>query len=105
MAAPYNPPYKNQEFKIPICLVDKITGDFKVNPTIAAGDFKVTTAEGAVTDLATTPTVSPAGSIWVVVTVSASEMNGDIVGVQGIDQSDPKEWDDIAFGIPTPAVP
>jgi len=42
MAAPYNPPVKNEDFKVRIALSDyAIPGSYKSSPTIAAGDFKV----------------------------------------------------------------
>lgn len=102
MAAPYNPPKKNEDFLIRIALEDYGNpGNFKSNPTIAAGDFKVSIDGGALANLATLPSVSPASSIWVLITLSASEMNGDVISVQCIDQSAPKEWADLAFSIPT----
>ena len=104
MAAPYNPPKKNEDFIILICLEDLANpGSFKAAPTIAAGDFKVTTGGGALANLATLPVVTPAGGIWVLLTVSAGEMNGDYIGLQGIDLTTPKEWGDWALSIPTTA--
>jgi hypothetical protein len=102
MAAPYNPPVKNEDFLIRIALEDYAQpGNFKSNPTIAAGDFKVSTDGGSLANLTTLPTVSPASSIWVLITISAAEMNGDVVSIQCIDQTSPKEWADFAFSIPT----
>lgn len=102
MAAPYNPPKKNEDFVIRIALNDyNNPGEFKVNPTIASGDFKVSIDGGALANLATLPSVSPASSIWVLITLSASEMNGDSIVIQGIDQTAPKEWSDWALSIPT----
>jgi len=102
MVAPYNPPKKNEDFIIRIALEDYANpGNFKSNPTIAAGDFKVSIDGGALANLATLPSVSPASSIWVLVTVSAAEMNGDSIAIQGIDQTAPKEWGDWALSIPT----
>ena len=102
MAAPWNPPVKGDEFQIRIALYDLANpGSFKANPTIAAGDFKVSTDGGALGNLGTLPSVSPASSIWVLITLSASEMNGDSIAVQGIDQTAPKEWADFALSIPT----
>jgi hypothetical protein len=104
MAAPYNPPKKNEDFLIRIALEDYAQpGNFKSNPTIAAGDFKVSTDGGALGNLTTLPTVSPASSIWVLITISAAEMNGDVISIQCIDQTSPKEWSDLAFSIPTTA--
>lgn len=107
MAAPYNPPVKNEDFVIYIALVD--TSDpssFKADPTIAEGDFKVGQDDGSMSNLSTLPTLSPPGSpsigtIWVKLTLSSAEMNGDVVKIQGIDQTDPKEWSDFALAIPT----
>jgi len=102
MSAPFNPPKKNEDFQIRISLEDYATGgDFKSSPTIAAGDFKVSIDGGALTDLATLPTVSPAASILVLLTLSASEMNGDVITVVAIDQTSPKEWADFVLSIPT----
>lgn len=102
MAAPYNPPKKNEDFYIQIALEDYSNpGNFKSNPTIAAGDFKVSKDGGALANLATIPVVAPASSALVTVTLSATEMNCDYVTVIGVDQTSPKEWADIMFSIPT----
>jgi len=104
MAAPYNPPVKNEEFKCRISLEDIASpGSFKVNPTLAAGDFKVDKDGAGLTNLATLPTVSPAGSRLVEVVLSASEMNADVVTLQCVDQTTPKEWGDLIISIPTTA--
>lgn len=102
MAAPYNPPVKNEDFIIRIALEDRANpGSFKANPTIASGDFKVDKDGGGLNNLATLPSVDPAGSIWVKITLSNTEMNADVVSVQAIDQTSPKEWADLAISIPT----
>jgi len=102
MAAPYNPPKKNEDFLIRISLEDYINpGNFKSNPTIAAGDFKVTTDAGGLGNLTTLPSVSPAASVLVLISLSAAEMNGDVITVVGIDQTSPKEWSDFVLSIPT----
>lgn len=104
MAAPYNPPVKNEDFKIRISLEDYANpGNFKVNPTIAAGDFKVSIDGGALTNLATLPTVSPAAGPLVLLELSAAEMNGDVIAIVCIDQTSPKEWADFVLSIPTTA--
>ncbi len=114
MAAKYqpsNPVPKGVGFSIQICLKDNANpGSFKAAPTIAAsGDFKCSGSSaagspGAPTDMTVLPVVDPAGSIWVNVQFSASEMNFDQVFFQGIDQTNPKEWADIAFSINTCSV-
>jgi hypothetical protein len=107
MAAPYNPPVKGEDFKLRIMLEDAANpGSFKANPTIAAGDFKVDKDGGGWTDLATTPSVSPQDSpdgfnVAVLIELSASEMNADVVTIVGIDQTATKEWSDFGLSIPT----
>lgn len=104
MAAPYNPPKRGEDFIIYVALQDMATpGSFKSNPTIASGDWKVSKDGGALANLNTLPSVEPASSIWVKITLSATEMTADTVAVQGIDQTATKEWADYAFCIPTTA--
>jgi hypothetical protein len=102
MAAPYNPPKKNEDFKIRVALEDNDNpGNLQSNPTIAAGDFKVSIDGGSLTNLATLPTISPASSVCVLIELSSTEMNGDVIVVTGIDQTAPKEWNDFLLSIPT----
>ena len=102
MAAPYNPPVKNEDFLFRIALEDYANpGNFKSSPTIAAGDFKVAVDATALANLGTLPSVSPASSVLVLVTLSASEMNGDVITLVAIDQTSPKEWADLVICIPT----
>jgi hypothetical protein len=104
MAAPYNPPVKNEDFFIQIGLEDYANpGNLKSNPTIAAGDFKVSKDGGALANLTTLPSVAPASSVCVTVTLSATEMNADYVTIVGIDQTNPTEWADVLISIPTSA--
>lgn len=102
MAAPYNPPIKNEDFKARIGLENMNSGgSLYVNPPIATGDFKVDKDGGGLTNLTTLPTVSPAGSVCVLLELSATEMNADMVTIVGIDQTVPKEWADVIIYIPT----
>lgn len=102
MAAPYNPPKSGEDFIFYAPLASMATpGSFQSNPTIAAGDFKVSTDGGALANLGTLPAVTPASSIWVKFTLSAGEMTGANVSVQGIDQTTLKEWADFAVNIVT----
>lgn len=102
MAAPYNPPVKNEDFVIRIALSDMAAaGSFKSAPTIASGDFKVDKDGGGLTNLTTLPSVDPASSVLVKVTLSSTEMNADVVTIVGIDQTSPKEWADFVMSIPT----
>ena len=102
MPAPYNPPVKNEQFLCRIALDDAaISGSFKANPTIAAGDFKVDIDGTGFNNLATLPSVSPAAGVAVLITLSAAEMNGDVITLTCIDQTSPKEWNDLMICIPT----
>lgn len=104
MAAPYNPPVKNQDLVIRVSLEDAATaGSFKANPTIAAGDFKVDKDGAGLNNLATLPSVSPTGSVLVKITFSAAEMNADVVTLVCVDQTATKEWNDLVICIPTTA--
>jgi hypothetical protein len=104
MAAPYNPPVKGEDFLIRIALSDAaVPGSFKSSPTLAAGDFKVDKDGGGLNNLNTIPAVSPAASVCVLITLSATEMTADVVTVVGIDQTAAKEWGDFVLSIPTTA--
>lgn len=102
MAAPYNPPVKNEDFILYVALQDASDPkSFKSNPTIASGDWKISKDGGALANLGTLPSVEPASSIWVKITLSSTEMNADNVMIQGIDQTATKEWCDFVLSIPT----
>lgn len=102
MAAPYNPPVKNEEFKIRVALEDFLNpGNLKVGPTIATGDFMVDKDGGGLTNLTTLPSESPASSGLVLIELSATEMNADVVTIRCIDQTSPKEWSDLVIPIVT----
>jgi hypothetical protein len=102
MAAPYNPPVKNEDFIIRISLAGmSAAGSFAANPPIAAGDFKVDKDGAGLNDLATLPVVDPAGSVLVKIALSATEMNADVVTIVGVDQTSPKAWADFVLSIPT----
>lgn len=79
--ASYNPPVKNAEYIFYISLFAQSDNQIKTTPTLASGDFKVSTDGGATSNLDTLPSESPAASGNVKVTVSATEMNGDNVSV------------------------
>ena len=90
-------PIKATAFEFYVQLVDAANPDsFVINPTIAAGDFKVSTDGGAQANLATLPSVDPAGSTFVRINLDADEMNGDSVNVIGIDAAG-DEWQDIGI--------
>lgn len=101
MAAPYNPPKKNEDFIFYVGFRDRTTGRFLATPTIAAGDCKVKGDSGTFANLTTLPAQDNAGEYVVKVTVSATEMNVDNVVLRFIDQTSPAEWEDIIISIPT----
>ena len=102
MAAPYIPPKKNEDFLFAICLEDFANpGTIKSNPTIAAGDFKISKDYAAFANLSTLPDVEPDSTVQVRVQVSSTEMNADGVMIVWADQTVPKEWADGWLFIPT----
>ena len=95
------PPLKNAAFTFYVTL--RSQSDTKldqVNPTLAAGDVKVSTDGGAFANLTTIPDVNPVGSTAVRVRLSAAEMNGDNVMVKFSDVAG-AEWCDLPISIQT----
>lgn len=76
------------------------TVSVQTNPTIAAGDFQVSTDGGSFTNLTTLPVVTPAGGRAVKITLSASEMNGDNIMVMCVDAAG-AQWCDLMINIQT----
>lgn len=96
-------PKKNTQFIFYTTLRQQANANlFQTNPTIAAGDFKVSTDGAALGNLGTLPVVTPAGSTMVKITLSTSEMNGDNVTVICSDAAG-AEWCDLSFNIQTSA--
>ena len=75
--------------------------DFKANPTLAAGDVKISKDGGAFNDLATLPAVTPAAGVAVQAALSATEMQAARITIAFIDQTGPKEWEDRVLVIET----
>ena len=98
----YVPAKKGAEYIFYTGLVSQSTGQFQANPTLAAGDFKVSIDGGALANMATLPAVTPAASRMVKFTLSTSEMNGDNITVVGADAAG-AEWDEIIINIQTSA--
>jgi len=97
-----NPPKKNQAFITYITLYDANDNlSFKANPTLAAGDFKITIDGAAFANLTTLPTVTPAGGVAVKISLSATEMNADQILITWIDQATTEEWADGSLAINT----
>ncbi len=72
--------------------------DLQANPTIAAGDFQVSTDGSAFTNLDSIPVVTPASGVMVKLTLSIAEMTGDNVTVKCIDAAG-GEWDDLMLSV------
>ena len=97
----YVPPKRATQFIFYVGLVSQAdTKVFQSNPTIAAGDFKVSIDGGALANLTTLPTVDPAASKAVKITLSIAEMTGDNIQLICSDASG-AEWCDLIVNIQT----
>ncbi len=74
-------------------LIDRATGQFRATPTLAAGDFKIEKDGGAAANLATLPSVVPAGGSSIDIPFSAAEMQVKHAVVRAVDAAG-AEWDD-----------
>ncbi len=99
----YVTPKKNVEYIFYIGLTDQAdTKLLKANPTIAAGDFKVSIDGGSFNNPSTLPSVTPASGKAVKCTLSTSEMNGDNIIFVASDSAG-AEWCDQIINIQTSA--
>lgn len=95
------PPKKNVAFEFYVFLTSQADIKlFQVNPTLAAGDVKVSIDGGAFANLTTLPDVNPSGGRAVRVQMSQSEMNGDNIIIQFSDAAG-AEWCDLGIVINT----
>ncbi len=91
----YQTPKRATAYKLYVGLTDQSnTKLLKANPTIAAGDFKVSKDGGAFANLTTLPSVNPAGGTAVMIDLSATEMTADSVVISCIDAAG-AEWCDL----------
>lgn len=72
-------PQRGRAYEFSLTLVSTSTGQLLTNPPLAAGDFTVSNNHGAFAQLATLPTVAPAGSAVVRVQLTATEMTANQV--------------------------
>jgi hypothetical protein len=99
----YVTPKRGVAFITYVALVSQAnTKLFQSNPTIAAGDWKLSKDGGALNNLATLPSVEPASSVMVKISLSATEMEADNVTIVGIDASG-SEWCSLVINIQTSA--
>ena len=75
-------------------LVTKGASDYLANPTLAAGDVKISKDGGAFSNLGTLPDAHPASGKSVRVQLSATELECTFAVIDFIDQTSPKEWED-----------
>lgn len=95
------PPKKNVAFTFYVFLTSQADIKlFQTNPTLAAGDVKVSIDGGAFANLTTLPDVNPAGGRAVRVQMSQAEMNGDNIIIQFVDAAG-AEWCDLGIVINT----
>ncbi len=98
-------PVVNKPYVFFTALADSLDPSrFLANPTIALGDFQISKDGAAFTNISALPTVTPAGSTSVKVSLTSAEMLAEKVTVQAIDQDG--EWQDLiaTIDIPTGSV-
>lgn len=79
-------PIKNQVYVLRTTLVSQADTNVMIDPpTLAAGDVQVSTDGGALANTTNAPVTNPLGSKVAEVTLTAGEMNGDIVVVMWAD--------------------
>ena len=99
----YVTPKKNTAWIGYIGLVDQAnTKVLKANPTIAAGDFKISKDGGAFANLTNLPAVTPAAGTAVQLSLTATEMNADNIVITCIDAAG-AEWCDQIINLQTSA--
>ena len=89
-------PISGQAYTFSLSLFSQATGDVVANPTIAAGDFNVSTDGGGFAALTTTPTVTPAGGRVVEFNLTSLEVGTDHFCIQCIDAAG-AEWKSILY--------
>jgi len=99
----YVPPKAGVQFIFYAALVSQSDAKlFQTNPTIASGDFKISTDGSSLQNMTTLPSVDPAGGKLVKFTISAAEMTGANIQIVGSDAAG-AEWCDIEISIQTSA--
>ncbi len=96
-------PSKGEAYTFPaISLTDIFDPQFfKVNPTLAAGDVKISKDGGVLVNLNTLPVVKPSGSSLVEVALNALEMTADKLVVAFRDQAG-DEWGNLNLALDVP---
>ncbi len=94
-------PVKGVAYDFALGLDAVLTTGFQANPTLAAGDFKISKDYGTFANLATLPIVAPASSTSVKISLSATEMDADKIVVFAQDQAG-DEWNERRVFIDNP---
>lgn len=97
-------PEKGVAYDYFMALEDFGTGQFIVDPTIAAGDFRVKKDAGNFANMDLDPIVEPVGSVNIRVRLSQTEMTADKIMVIGIDAAG-QQWRDVSTFIDTEGTP
>lgn len=92
-------PKKNESFSFPVGLLTVATGEQAINPTIVAGDWKVSVGGGTFNPLTNTPVVSPEGGRQIIIDLTAAELPGNFTLVQFVDLTGPKEFHDNSWDV------
>jgi hypothetical protein len=77
-------------------LLDRLTGQLRTNPTLAAADCKYSLDGGAFTAFGTTPDVYPASGTQVRIQLAAAETNGSSLTIRFQDAAG-NEWNDVSI--------
>ena len=85
-------------------LVDQSTGQYKVTPTLASGDFKLEKDGGTAANLTTLPSVVPSGGSSIDIPFSATEMQGKHLVLRLVDAAG-AQWNDDVIHIFTAGDP
>lgn len=94
-------PIKASPYSFFVALTSQADTDiFKTNPTLAAGDVTVSKDGGTANNITTLPYAFPAAGAAVIVPLSATEMDADVVIVKFTDAAG-SEWQDLMVTIIT----
>ena len=89
-------PISGSAYTFSLSLFSQATGDVVANPTLAAGDFNISTDGGAFAALDTTPAVTPAGGRVVEFNLTSAEVGTAHFCIQCIDAAG-AEWKTLMY--------
>jgi hypothetical protein len=97
--------HKSEAYVFYMSLISLSTGNLQVDPTIAAGDFKVSVGGAASANLTVLPVVEPAGSVCVKVSLTAAEMGAEKITLHCEDAAGDEWAEQLLFIEPDDAAP